>query len=171
MPIDYTGGRELGVWTFLKRDMLFWTVLSGILIVWFVFLLVMNLAEDDPVTARDESMSPDAFRNLLVAFCVVTAGFVVAGAFRYRLISSMVRGGIEVPGKIVGMKFATQGMYQFSVSYRSGGKDVVAGRSIGGLLPKLSSKPLREGQEVSLLVNEDKPGRYIILDLYLKPAA
>ena len=170
MRTDYTGGKELGTWTFLKRDMLFHVALSGIVIMWLVFAFVLSVKVDDPATYEDESLSEEAFRVMVVIFWAFTTAFLGLIGFRYRLISRLVRGGVEVPGKVVRLKPASQGMIIMTVSYRFGGKEIEASKSVGGLLPKLSAKPLREGQEVSLLVNDAMPERYIILDLYLKPS-
>ena len=170
MRVDYTGGKELGIWTFLKRDMLFHIALWGIVFTWLLSAFVLSIKVDDPATYEDESLSPEALGYTLVVPCVFTTAFIALITFRYRLISGIVRGDTEVPGKVIRLSPAPQGMSIVTVSYRSGGKDVQSSKSVGGLLPKLSVKPLREGQEVSLLVNDARPERYIILDLYLKPS-
>ena len=170
MRTDYTGGRELGVWTFLKRDMLFYIALSGIAIIWFVFALVLSVGANDPMTYEGDMLSDEGFRIMVVVYWAITTAFIGLITVRYRLISGIVRGGVEVPGKVVRVSPASQGMALVTVSYRSGGEDLVSSKSVGGLLPKLSAKPLHQGQEVSLLVNDARPGRYIILDMYLKPS-
>ena len=168
MRTDYSGGRELGVWTFLKRDMLFHCSLICITAQWLLFAYLLSVIVDNPATYEDESLSPEALGYTLVVPCVFTTAFVALVIVRYRLISGIVRGGAEVPGKVIRLSPAPQGMSIVTVSYRSGGKDVQSSKSVGGLLPKLSVKPLREGQEVSLLVNDARPERYIILDLFLR---
>ena len=170
MRTDYTGGKELGVWTFLKRDMLFYIALSGIAIIWLVFALVLSIGANDPIAYEGDMLSDEGFRIMVVVYWAITTAFIGLITVRYRLISGIVRGGVEVPGRVVRINPASQGMALVTVSYRSGGKDIEARKAVGGLLPKISAKPLREGQEVSLLVNEARPGRYIILDLYLKPS-
>jgi hypothetical protein len=169
MRTDYTGGRELKTWTLLRRDIFFYLFVSFIVETWVIFFMISALAVDDPATSEDESLTADVERILLVAFWAVTTGFLGVITWRYRLWSTLVKGGVEVHGKVRSMKTTAQyGMFLVTVSYRFEGEDIVTSKPIGGLLPKFR-KTIREGQDVSLLVNRNKPGRYIILDLILEP--
>ncbi len=168
MRTDYTGGQKLKTWTLLKRDLFFYLPISFIIELWIIFFVITAIAVDDPETPEDETLSSEDERGLIFGFCAVTAAFVGAVAWRFKRWSSFVKGGVEVPGNVSKLMMVSgpYSAYKVTVTYRLDGNEVVSSRHMEGLFPKFK-RNIREGQEVSLLVNPAKPGRFVILDLYM----
>ncbi len=168
MRTDYTGGRELKTWTLLRRDIFFYLPLSFIVELWIIFFVIMAVAVDDPETPEDETLSPEGERAIISGFCAATTAFVGVVTWRFKRWSSFVKGGVEVPGKVTKLMMVsgTYSAYKATVTYNLDGNEVVSSRHMEGLFPKFK-RNIREGQEVSLLVNPARPGRFVILDLYM----
>jgi hypothetical protein len=103
------------------------------------------------------------FTDLPLLALIFTVAAVLALWWRYRTISTIFSDGLEVPGVISGVSFfRDRGRVEYIYTYlgqkcRSGNAIHKTGRTTA----------LKQGQDVTLVIDRNNPSRAFIRDLYL----
>ncbi len=100
-------------------------------------------------------------------FVLLSTGLSLVGIpllfWRYRLISAVFDDGIETQGTITGVRFF-RGRGRVDYAYSFQGQKFVSGNSVNRTK---STSALRDGQQVTILMDRNDPQRAFVKEIYL----
>ena len=103
----------------------------------------------------------------LQLFVLLSIGLSVVGIpllfWRYRLISAVFDDGVETQGTITGIRFF-RGRGRVDYAYSFQGQKYVSGNSVNRTK---STRALRDGQQVTILIDRNDPKRAFVKEIYL----
>ena len=103
----------------------------------------------------------------LLFFALLSVGVSVVGIpflfWRYRIISSVFEDGIETQGTIMGVSFF-RGRGRVEYTYNFQGQKYMSGNAINRTK---HTKTLRDGQQVTILIDRNDPKRAFVKEIYL----
>jgi hypothetical protein len=160
---DIDGGRQKAEYVsrptlgdLLAKDVFLYAVISGIVVIWVVYIFIVFLAEDG--TSDGGGLSSDV---LFVLFMLMTVGDIVILGWRVRHFSAFANRGVETPARIsgvtgVGDQIGVEYEYVFQAERLKGSI------GIGGLAPRKKAEAM-VGREIFILVDSEKPKRTLVL--------
>lgn len=103
----------------------------------------------------------------LQMFVLLSMGLSLVGIpllfWRYRLISAVFDDGVEAQGTITGIRFF-RGRGRVDYVYSFQGQKYSSGNSVNRTK---STRALRDGQQVTILIDRNDPKRAFVKDIYL----
>lgn len=163
MEVDGTGGQQKAEYVsrptlgdLVAKDIFFYAVVSGLVVLWVVYVVVVYLAGDD--ASEGGGVSDE---SLFVIFLFMTIGDIAILAWRVRHFSGFVNRGVETAAKVIGVTGVGD---QIGVEYEYvfNGERLKGTIGVGGLSPRKKAEGL-VGREIFILVDPARPGMTLVL--------
>lgn len=151
---EYVSRPTLG--DMLAKDIFLYAIVSGIVVIWVVYLSLILLVEDDPTD--EGSFSKD---TILILFLLMTVGDMAILGWRVRYLSAFANRGVETPAKIarvtvIGDQIGVEYDYVFQMEQLNGRI------GLGGFSTRKKAESLI-GREIFILVDPERPKRALVL--------
>jgi len=151
---EYVSRPTLG--SLLAKDISTYAFVSGMVVVWVVYLFLFFLMEEDSTGEGGFSRE-----TILVIFLLMTVADIVILGWRIRHFSAFANRGVETPAKIarvtgVGDQIGVEYDYVFQMQQLKG--NIV----LGGFATRKKAEALI-GREIFILVDPEKPKRALVL--------
>lgn len=142
----------------LSRDFLFYSSIASTVSFWVLFFYFARVGAE-----QGRTLGNDNFLNIIFLLAI---GTIIQGLFifwwRFRIYSRIMSKGVEVPARMSALRFfGTNTGIEYI--YSLNGQNYASTRDIGPhLVRRMKFEP---GREVRLIVDPDKPKRFMILDV------
>lgn len=151
---EYVSRPTLG--DMLAKDIFLYAIISGVIVIWVVYLLLILLVEDDPTDEGDISKD-----TILILFLLMTVGDMAILGWRVRYFSGFAKRGVETPAKIARVttvedQIGVEYDYVFQMEQLKGSI------GLGGFATRKKAEVLI-GREIFILVDPEKPKRTMVL--------
>ena len=151
---EYVSRPTLG--DLLAKDIFFYAVVSGVVVVWVVYIFLVYFIEEDPTD--EGGFSKD---SILVIFLLMTIADIAILGWRVRYFSAFANRGVETSARIarvtgVGDQIGVEYDYVFQMEQLKGSI------GLGGLATRKKAESLI-GREIFILVDPEKPKRTLVL--------
>lgn len=151
---EYVSRPTLG--SLLAKDVSTYAFVSGMVVIWIVYLFLFFFAEED--SANEGGLSKE---TILVIFLLMTIADIVILTWRVRYFSAFANHGVETAAKVarvtgVGDQIGVEYEYVFQMEQLKG--NIV----LGGFATRKKAEALI-GREIFILVDPEKPKRTLVL--------
>jgi len=152
---EYVSRPTLG--DLLAKDIFFYAVVSGVVVVWIVYIFLVYFIEEDPTD--EGGFSKD---SILVIFLLMTIADMAILGWRVRYFSAFANRGVETPARIARIVRVDDNLNSVEFEYVFQAEQLKGVIGIGGFATRKKAEALI-GREIFILVDPEKPKRTLVL--------